>query len=442
MSAFLSETFDGTVYVSEFTTKESVKDIVTELTQDDFILCLRLATEALKTMKSSVQKIEYKEALAIEVKKGLEKVTLDKEKGIREAEQKSARLISELEMQVEKLKASLQVSDYTSQKLREQLSQSQQVFSETLQEISRQKEIQYEKEIERLTAQHRLVLEGVERSSKESLEGMRLMYQEKEDRLRKQYEKVLGSSERGKVGEREFDELVSQYTTWGSLTNTAKTAHSADRQGMIRNCSVRFEIKNYTNDIPSSEVTKFERDMEENADCPLGVFISLNTGITGKKSNGFMSMKWTDKSQMLIYINNFYSHSVEDCLKFIDMAADIAHMVYKAQREHPEQSEVAVLLQMRIDQAKVYVENEVKRMDGLYTALNHDKKFLLDTINRQYANYIYNTEQCASSLRSMLGVLMGTVVETREGLLEVVPAEVAAPKRRGKKTQQKLDGAV
>ena len=440
--AFISETYNGSFYVTEFCTTESVKEYIHDLSQDEICITLKLAVEALRSMKQTAQKLEYKEALAIELKKGLEKVTLDKEKGIRDAEQKWARLVADLELQVEKLKATLQVSDLTTQKLREEIAGSQKSFSSALLEIGKQKEFQYEKEIERLSLTHRSVLEGVERSAKERVESMRVMYQEQEEKLRASMKVVLGSTDKGKQGEREFDELVEQYTSWGTLVNTAKTAHSADRQGKIRQCDVRFEIKNYSGDVPSVEVAKFERDMEENADCPLGVFISLKTGIAGKKSDGFMTIKWTSKSQMLVYINNFYMHSVEDCLKFIDVCADTAYMVYKAARDLPEQSELTVLLQSRIEQAKVYIEKEVKRMDGLYTELMHDKQFLIESVNKLYAKYMYNTEQASAALRSMIEVLLGTAPQVKEGSIEVPSVEVKVPKARGKKKQGMVDGAV
>jgi hypothetical protein len=442
MTAFVSETFDGKAYISEVITKESVKEYISGLTQDEYLLCIRLAVEALQSMKTSAQRLEYKEAFVLEVKKGIEKAVVDKEKGIRDAEQKYTRQVSDLELQVEKLKASLQVSDHTSQKLREELASAQARFSSALLEIGKQKEAQYEKEIDRLSATHRTMLENLERGAKERVEGMRQVYQEQEEKLRKQYERVLGSTEKGKQGEREFDELVAQYTNWGTLTNTAKTAHSTDRTGKIRQCDARFEIKNYSGDIPSQEVAKFERDMEENGDCPLGVFISLKTGIAGKKGDGFLTMKWTSKSQMLLYINNFYNHVVEDVLKFIDLCADTAYMVYKAARDIPEQSELTLLLQTRIDQAKVYIEQEVKRMDGFATCLAHDKQFLLETITRQYAKYTYNVEQSGAALRSLLDILLGTPQQVKEGTMEEVPIQQKATKARGKKKQQKLDGEM
>ena len=436
--AFLSETYNGSFYITEAATNVSVRQYIQNLSQEEFALCLQLAVEAFQSMKQSAQKLEYQEALTQEVQKGLERIKLEKERGIREAETKHARLIADLELQVEKLKASLQVADLTTQKLRQDIASSQQSFSTVLSDIAKQKEAQYEKEIARLSATHAAVLEGVERSAKERVEGMRLVYLEQEEKLRKQY----GSTEKGKQGEREFDELVAQYTTWGSLVNTAKTAHSTDRQGKIRQCDVRFEIKNYSGDIPSSEVAKFERDMEENADCPLGVFLSLRTAIVGKKSDGFFSMKWTSKSQMLVYINNFYGHSVEDVLKFIDVCADTAYMVYKAARDMPEQSELTVLLQSRIEQAKVYIEKEVKRMDGFYTAVLHDRQFLLDTITRQYTSYLYNVEQAGAALRSLLEVLLGTAAQVREGgAMEEVPSG-GKGKGKKKKTTIIVDGKV
>lgn len=45
---------------------------------------------------------------------------------------------------------------------------------------------------------------------------------------------------------------------------------------------ILIETKNYTNSVPSAEVDKFIRDIKTNT-CAAGIFISMNSAITGKK---------------------------------------------------------------------------------------------------------------------------------------------------------------
>jgi hypothetical protein len=135
-----------------------------------------------------------------------------------------------------------------------------------------------------------------------------------------------------------------------------------------------------------------------------------------------MSMKWTPRSQLLLFINNFYSHIPEDTLKVIDVLADIAWTVYKSARDKPTDSDLCIQLQGRIQQAKVFVEKEIKRMELFMVSLQHDKKFLIETITRQNATYVYNISQCSQALNSMLDILLTTPKEEPlEEIVETLP---------------------
>lgn len=444
--AFIAESFDGDVWSSTYKHPNSLSACVKGLYQQDFDLAIRLAVTALESMKASANKLQYKEALSQEIAKVLEENTKEKEKLVlkeslerKKLEGSHSEKIQELEVQIQKLKASLLVADHTSSKLREQLQSSGSIFESSLQEVSRQKEVQHEKELERL-----------ERVYKERMESMKIAFQEQEEKLRKQVERNFVSSEKGKQGEKEFDELASQYTSWGPLKNTSKTAHSTDREALIRGCNVRFELKNYSGEVPGSEVTKFERDMEENHNCPLGVFISLKSGICNRKSDGFMCIRWSSRNQMLIYINNFYNHSVEDLFKFIDMNIEVALLFYtQANGSKTESSEGLILLQSRIEQAKVIIEKECIRINSFLNSVKQQKLFLVETLTKHNTENVYHIKHSITALKEMLDILLGQPInespnegpnESVEGSTQVTVEEFAEqPKKKttSKKSKNK-----
>ncbi len=409
------EFFNGVLFQSTFVHTSSLKDLLKDVTAKEFDIAIRLAVQAIQTMSQSARTVQYKEALAVELKKQVDAheaqfQLLEKKERVERESLKSQHntAILQLETELRNLKATLSVNDVTIQKLREQLSNSEGFFRTTLDDIVRKKEQQYEKELVRLSAHHKSMLEMMEASARERVEGLRSVYAENEEKLRKQIEKSFVSSEKGKQGEKEIDDLVAQYTTWGPLQNTSKTAHATDRAGKIKGCDVLFEVKNYTSEVPSAEVHKFERDMEEHHNIPFGVFLSMKTGICGKKSDGFLTIQWTPRSQLLLFINHFYSHNVEDVLKFIETCSEIAYTVYKGVRDVPPDSEQCLALQGRIEQVKMFVEKEIMRMKQFFTSLEHDKKFLITTIQKQNATYVYNIQQCSEALKLMLQVLLGT----------------------------------
>jgi hypothetical protein len=435
-------------YTHTFISRKSLRGLMEGMSVVEFETVIEIAVEAVKGAKNSMNSLQFNDLLTNEIRKQEEKHKKEVEQLLKresvEKEGMRSSLVSsitEKETELKELKASLSASDVMISKLREQLKGSESMFRNSLDDVVKQKEKQYEREMERMTASHQQMVEMMETSANQRVESLRTVYQEQEDKLRKQLERTLVSSEKGKAGEREFDELVAQYTNWGDLTNTAKTSYGTDRSGKIRGCDVLFELKNYSGEVPSAEVDKFERDMEEHHDVPFGVFISYKTGIRGKKADGFLTMKWTPRSQLLLFINNFYNHVPEDTLKMIDMLADIAWMVYKTSRETPTDSEQCAQLQSRIQQAKVFVEKELKRMELFLVSLNHDKTFLIETITKQNATYVYNITQCAQALHTMLDILLSMPKEEPEGIVESLP-EPPVDGEEEKKTKKRAKKSV
>lgn len=453
MSAFLSEVQDENYFISSYKHPHSLAETMKEFTPEQFEAIITLAASALKELNSSATTLQYKDMLSKDIAKHTQKFQEEQQQLLarQEKETKSLqtthdRKLAELTSDLKTLRSELEISEFSLQRMREQFDElkktSNSVFQTSIQEIVKQKEDQYQKEIERLQQLHKSMTQSLENQArervaqcdsqhKESLEKLKELYKEKEAKLRKEFEKTLVSSERGKQGEKEFEDLVKEFVPWPPLVNMSKTAHGTDRGCRIRNCNTLFEIKNYTNDVPSKEVEKFERDMAENSDVPLGVFISLNTNIVSKKSGNFIVMNWTPKSQLLLYINAFYTHSPEDILTFIDMCADIAWMVFDTARKSPQESEGTLQLQTRIEQIKIFIEKELKRTTEFLTTLAHDKKFMIEQINKQNTTYTYNIQQSKQALQGMLEILLGKEVE------EVSTEPTTTPQEKQKKSAKK-----
>ena len=446
--AFVSEEYNGTSYTSTFTHPTSLKESLNDFSPEEFGLIISIAANALKEFNTSVNTIEYKEMLDAEIKRHT--ALFDSQKAKIEEQLRLVKLtnqsdgekvqathkarLADLDSEIKELQSQLRISELSSSKLREQLTSiktsSESMLQLTIKEIVDQKEKQHEKEVGRIQAMNKTMLESLEQQARErvsqcdsqhreAMENLRQVYMEQEKKIRKELEKSFASSEKGKQGEQEFEDLAKLHVKWPALENTSKVSHSTDRTCMIRKCKTMFEIKNYTSDIPTKEVDKFERDMEENQDSPLGVFVSMKTNIVGKKSGNFITMNWTSKSQLLLYVNSFYNHSAEDVLTFIDMCADIAWTMFKAAREKPDESETTIHLQGRIEQAKVFIEKELDEMAEFMRSINHNKTFMISAINKQHADNTLRINKNRHTLQEILNVLLG---KHEEG-----PAETPQP---------------
>lgn len=425
----MSETFSDGTWSSTYTHSQSVQELVKDISSEEFSIVLSLASNALHSMKQSANTMQYKDAIEKEVESYTKAITsqnqqlqekleiskrsalTDKEAAIDCLESKYTKEIASLKLQIESLRSSLSISEDGKQQIKNQFSEisakSDEVYKASLAEILKQKDTQYTNELARIDAMNKERFSQSEAQHREAVVTLKQVYTEQESKLKSQLEKTLVSSEIGKHGELEFEELAENYTRWGPLTNTSKIPHSGDLSGKIKGCSTLFEIKRYTTDVPTKEVEKFLRDMDEHPEVPLGIFISQKSNIIGKKSGNFIQIAWTARSQLLVYVNNFNSHSPHETFTFLDICAEIALSMFKISKDRPDESDLSISLQMKVDQAKCLVECEVKRMAEFINTINLQKKTLVDTITKHHTENSNYMNQSKLSLKTMLDILVG-----------------------------------
>jgi hypothetical protein len=433
MEAFISETYSSGIFISKFRHTNSVKAIAEQISQEDFELLLGMAANALNSMKDSVKSIEYKEALEKEIEKHRavsegEKTVLKDVAGsaLKDIEARAAKEAEGLRRQIDELRGALLASEAGQAKVKEQFAEigakAEAAFKNSLAELVSQRDSQYQKELARLQENHRQTIERMREDTRESmsrndvqtretLASMKATYAELEAKLRAAHEKSFVSVEKGKQGEREFEELCAQYTSWGPLVNTSKEEAATDRRCVIRDCSTMFEVKKYKNTIPTAELNKFRRDMKEHTEAPLGVFISLHTEISNKRGK-YIDTEWTDNSQLLVYISSFYTHSVPDTLDFIDSCASIAMAVYRAAKAKSQDSDGNVGLLSRIELAKLSVSKELERVTECIDSLTRNKKDVVALIERQFVDSRLQLSLMKTGLGEMLQVLLGKHAES------------------------------
>jgi hypothetical protein len=406
MDALVSETFCEGVYISQFKHRGSVLEVVRGMSEDDFEVLIGLAGAAFRTMKDSVNAMSYRDALEKEVGKVKASANsaacslegeLRTEFRIKETEYKrilQAREadVAELRRQIEGIKATNQVIEATLQATKAQIGDAERVSWEKYEKILGKTEAEYKE------------------SMKERLAELKEIYTKETERVRKENDKSHVSSSKGKQGEREFEDICAEYTGWGPLINTSKETAATDRRGVIKGCNAMFEIKKYKDNVPTTQVVKFVRDMKENPDTPLGVFISLNSNICNKLDK-YINIEWSEDSQLLLYINSFNTHSIPDTMEFIDTCAGIAQTVYKTARSRVDTSDNSVALQSRIDQAKFLINKELfSIVDGLKT-LDKYKTSLLDMVTNQHNDLKRQMTTTKETLRMMIDALIGKVEE-------------------------------
>ena len=422
MNSFVSETFKDGEWSSTFRHSESIKDIVCDLSNDNFLVLMRLASSALTHLHTSTKTIQYKEALEKEISLHTSRLqSLAKEKYESLAFEKQA-AENKHSLESLRLRATIEELEIQNKSIKEQFADiqlaSEKIFRTSLDALKAEKDEQYSKEIAR-----------IREDAKERISELQKIYSDIDQRIKKE---SAVSSEIGKKGERDFETLAGEYTQWGALVNTSKIPHNADWGCMIRNCNTLFEIKNYTSDIPLREITKFEDDIKSHGDVHFGAFISMNTPLQGKRFDKTITIDWTNTSQMLVYISCFNQQDIAAMFIFLDMCADIAYKCYRLVNDKPDDSESCLRLQSKIKQIQCLVEKEIVNMTAWIRDLKGDHQLAIDLLTKQHTINLSKISHMKTSLVDMIDILGGEEPNPVPSPTEV-PERVLPPKNEPKK---------
>lgn len=129
------------------------------------------------------------------------------------------------------------------------------------------------------------------------------------------------SKTKGDQGETMFADLLQM--TFGSVPHgqpfhieqTGKEARQGDIHMTWMKHKLMWEIKNYDYTIPTKEVQKFVRDMEESKEIGLGVMVSLHTNISGHTKAGGIDITELSDGRFCVYISKLMS--TEDPIAFL-----------------------------------------------------------------------------------------------------------------------------
>jgi len=405
--ALLSQAKDSNYIISTWKHTKIIPEILQTCSVQEYETILELAAEALKSLRQSASSHEIQDIIntkvyEIENKKQHEFDIMKKqyEYNISVETNKLQTQIRELQVQLEQSNKSYQVLHQNFHNLQHS---SQETFSKSL-----------EKAVNHVEVQHSKVEE---------------IYKNQISTLQKQLEEYTKnaitqnvSSNKGKTGEKTFDSMVENFTTW-NLEDTSKTPQSCDRFGEIRGCKTLFEIKNYSYNIPKKEVDKFKRDMEVHKDCPLGIFLSLNTNIIGAPQDFFYT-EFTNSNQLLIYIQQFNNHDIESLFSIINELIDIAFILYNKCFNSEESNS----LQTKVDSIKPILQMEITSITNIMKEQNNNTKFVLDTIQKHHNSLKHQLEKLQFTFKTILQSLFDDIM-----IVESSNDEKEQPKRRIKK---------
>lgn len=229
------------------------------------------------------------------------------------------------------------------------------------------------------------------------------------ERLESKISTQQNSSRKGKIGEENFEAIVKEKKGW-KLIYQGDKGHAADYQMTLYNVNIRFEVKNYTDVVKSKEVEKLRIDMREHPETDVGVFVSLNTGITG--ITGF-SLEWTPTNQLILYIPVFLQQDMDIILDFVDILFQAVKPYRCILAENTEKDEFPIYKE-RVDRAIIYAQNGITRITATMSQFVKDIKSLQDKIDDMTSHTKTSLVAQKEEIQSLIAILTGQTVEVED----------------------------
>ena len=261
----------------------------------------------------------------------------------------------------------------------------------------------------------------------ESLSQREQKLLERESELQVKVKRQSSSVLRGQDGEHFFATLAKDKMDW---TLTKAPTHSCDYASVILGIPVLFEIKNYSKPVPEKEISKFVADMKMHPEALVGIFISLNTTITGRSADIPIAIDWIHGSQTIIYIQSCIDLDLDHTLSLIEQVVRVTGIIGRAITSQEQESQEPVF-QQRIEDTKVYVERSIANITKLITKIGVDKKNLTALIDTASREHVSQLKHLMTDITTVSQTLLGITIEpTSEDTAESEPKPKKAPAKK------------
>ena len=152
------------------------------------------------------------------------------------------------------------------------------------------------------------------------------------NKLNQHLDKYNNSSLKGKISENYIESLLNNIYKSAEIKRVTDKFKSGDFIMKRDNISILFEIKNYSKNVPTEEVNKFIRDINEQNIC--GIMLSISSGICNKYN---YQIDITTTNNLCVYI-----HDVNFEPDKIKLGVDIIDNIYSKLRLNPKSNDISI----------------------------------------------------------------------------------------------------
>ena len=419
----LKTTSDGQICTFVLPRSYTLPIHLAQATQDEWVLAFQIVDKVLAS-KDKYCSEEFSNSIAKDISKQhdheLHKLTTSHKKEL-------DRLQSELQTEIRGLEKTLANKEHSYTKQITELQVALDRASASYESIQKQ----FLEEAERRINQQKESDDKLIHHLKSDITRQREEIESLKEKLDSKLSANQNSSKKGKIGEENFETIVRERKGWNLLYQGDK-GHAADYQMVLKGVNIRFEVKNYTYTVKTKEVEKLLNDMREHPETDVGVFVSLNTDITGFSG---ISLEWTPNNQLILYIPRFLELNVDLVLEFVDILFQTVKPYRSILANNVERDEYPILKQ-RIDRAVVYAQNGLTRITSGMSQFVKDVKALQDKIDDMTSHTKTNLAAQKEEIQSMIAILTGQNVEEEEVEEPESLPVVHEEKKRGRKKKE------
>lgn len=255
----------------------------------------------------------------------------------------------------------------------------------------------------------------------QNLKGFIESYKVQLDSYKNKYDDLISqktktSTKLGQLGERSFEDLCVDAGI--HVTNTGKESHKGDLIGIIGDNKILIEVKNYSYTVTTKEVNKFKRDMDENKDCVMGVFVSMNTPIANIPNQ--FHIDWLSDKRPVIFISEMNTH---DGKYLLDIVKNFIGVI-----QHYSVDDCDDKLQEKIERAVKGLEISVNKLSNIIKNIRLYRK----QSNEMFTTIETDAKHIKDEISHSLAVLSGKLMDD-EAVIDT-PIEIAPAKKRSKKS--------
>ncbi len=182
---------------------------------------------------------------------------------------------------------------------------------------------------------------------------------------------VGGGTKKGKIAEFNVQMAIQNFFPHAEITNDSMRAACGDLVVIIDGCTIMIEVKNYNKAVPSKEIDKFHKDIENNPKYDAAIIVSCNAGIARIENNFSLVIK---NKTVIIYLSRVAANDI-----MLQCAILLAQTLVKMLNSETDQ--------LIMESKKNLLVGHINKMLGDITQSKREKTTFINNITKEVNSY-------------------------------------------------------